>query len=69
MGEQVPGVAYYLAARMYWIWGTLTDWVDFQKPNAPIARAEMVRAAREWLALDTIDSAAVNRYLDHWVPL
>jgi hypothetical protein len=57
---------YYAAARMYWTWGKLTDWVDFQEPNEPIARAEMVRAAREWLALDTSDNAAVNTYLDHW---
>ena len=55
-----------VASRMYRICGELTDWVDFQEPNEPIARAEMVRAAREWLALDTAGDAAVNRYLDYW---
>jgi hypothetical protein len=67
MGALIDFVAgHNVASRMYRIWGELTDWVDFQEPNEPIARAEMVRAAREWLALDTANDAAVNRYLDYW---
>lgn len=67
MGALIDFVAgHNVASRMYLIWGELTDWVDFQEPNEPMARAEMVRAAREWLALDTANNAAVNSYLDYW---
>ncbi|MFG1841698.1 hypothetical protein ACGFH8_25120 [Micromonospora sp. NPDC049175] len=56
-----------LAYNMQLIWGALTDWVELKPEDGQQARAEMQRAAREWLALDSADRTAVERYLDDWV--
>jgi hypothetical protein len=49
------------------LWGALTDWVEVKPDEEDIARAEMIRAAREWLALNPHDSDAVDAYLDYWL--
>ncbi|GAA4605449.1 hypothetical protein BJY16_005397 [Actinoplanes octamycinicus] len=56
-----------LAIDLQLIWGALTDWVERRPAEGEQARAEMRRAAREWLALDRADRAAVERYRDRWV--
>ncbi len=52
------------------IWGSLTDWVDGPKGSEPGAEeeasAQMIRAAREWLAVSS-DEAARRTYFDRWV--
>ncbi|WP_084259194.1 hypothetical protein [Microtetraspora malaysiensis] len=55
------------AGSMYTLWGDLTDWVELKPAEEELAQAEMVRAAREWLALNPRDSDAVGRYFDHWL--
>jgi hypothetical protein len=55
------------AGSMYCLWGALTDWVELKPDEEDSAFAEMVRAAREWLALDPHDRDAVRRYFDHWL--
>ncbi|GIJ50380.1 hypothetical protein Val02_72660 [Virgisporangium aliadipatigenens] len=56
-----------LAVGMQLIWGFLTDRVELKPEEGQQARAEMRRAAREWLALDLADRAAVEGYLDYWL--
>jgi hypothetical protein len=53
------------AGSMYTLRGDLTDWVELKPAEEDLAKAEMVRAAREWLALNPHDSDAVRRYFDH----
>lgn len=55
------------AGSMYNLWGALTDWVELKPDEQDRAEAEMVRAAREWLALNPRDSNAVGRYFDYWL--
>jgi hypothetical protein len=55
------------AGSMYTLWGDLTDWVELKPTEEDLAKAEMVRAAREWLALNPRDSDAVRRYFDQWL--
>jgi hypothetical protein len=55
------------AGFMWLIWGALTDWIELKPDESEQAAAEMVRAAREWLALDLADREAVGGYLDYWV--
>jgi hypothetical protein len=55
------------AGSMYVLWGELTDWVELKPDEQDRAEAEMVRAAREWLAPDPRDSNAVARYFDYWL--
>ena len=55
------------AGSMYVLWGELTDWVELKPDEQGRAETEMVRAAREWLALDRRDSKGVARYFDYWL--
>jgi hypothetical protein len=55
------------AGSMCALWGALTDWVELRPAEEDSAKAEMLRAAREWLALNPRDSDAVARYFDYWL--
>jgi hypothetical protein len=55
------------AGSMSALWGALTDWVETKPDEEAGAKAEMIRAAQEWLALDPHDGDAVCRYFDHWL--
>ncbi len=65
--EVITSGEYEYAVSMYTLWGDLTDWVELKPAEDDLAKAEMVRAAREWLALNPRDSDAVRRYFDHWL--
>ncbi len=65
--EVITSGEYEYAVSMYNLWGDLTDWVELKPAEEDLAKAEMVRAAREWLALNPRDSDAVRRYFDHWL--
>jgi hypothetical protein len=52
---------------LWLIWGALTDWVELRPTEKSAAEQEMLRAAREWLALSQGDHAARDSYLDRWV--
>jgi hypothetical protein len=52
---------------LWLIWGALTDWVENRPQERANAEAELLRASREWLAIDTSDPAAKRAYLDRWV--
>ncbi|MGI5486823.1 hypothetical protein [Microtetraspora malaysiensis] len=70
MGDTIEVISageYEYAVSMYNLWGALTDWVELKPAEEDLAKAEMVRAAREWLALNLRDSDAVRRYFDHWL--
>jgi hypothetical protein len=62
--EDCPSV---LAGNLMALWGALTDWVECKPGEELTAKREMVRAAREWLALDHDDREAVEGYLDYWL--
>jgi hypothetical protein len=52
----------------FWlIWGSLTDWVETRPAETPRAESEMLRASREWLALEHEDAKCRKAYLDRWV--
>ncbi len=51
---------------MYALWDALTDWVECKPEEEHRARAEMVGAAREWLALNSADDGAVDSYFECW---
>ncbi|MFJ8691143.1 hypothetical protein [Micromonospora wenchangensis] len=55
------------AGSVHFIWGELTDRVELKPDEHEQARAERVRAAREWLSLDLANREAVARYLGYWV--
>ncbi len=61
--DEVGELSGNLCAR----WGALTDWEERKPHERGVARAEMVRAAREWLAIDPQDGNAVDVYLDYWL--
>ncbi|MEU6428251.1 hypothetical protein ABZ860_20350 [Microbispora sp. NPDC046973] len=70
MGDTIEVIItgeYEYAVSMYNLWGDLTDRMELKPAEGDLAKAEMVRAAREWLALDCRDSDAVKRYFDHWL--
>ncbi|MGW4157756.1 hypothetical protein ACWEDF_31885 [Micromonospora chersina] len=52
---------------LYLQWAAFTDWVELKPEEEPEASREMVRAARQWLALDLTNDAALDRYFDHWL--
>ena len=52
---------------LWLIWGALTDWVEVRPSERGDAEAAMLRAAKEWLAVDSNDGAARKAYLDRWV--
>lgn len=52
---------------LWLIWGALTDWVENRPHEMPRAESEMLRAAREWLALKPEDAMSRKAYLDRWV--
>ncbi len=56
-----------LAGNLCALWGALTDWTELKPDEADQAEAAMRRAAREWLALDQMDSGAIQRYFDRWL--
>ena len=51
---------------LWLIWGALTDWVEVKPTEKSAAEQEMLRAAREWLALPQGDHVAKDSYLDRW---
>ncbi|SBT40904.1 hypothetical protein [Micromonospora auratinigra] len=55
------------AGYVWLIWGDLTDRMELRPDEDEQSAAEMLRAARAWLALDLTDRAAVAGYLEHWV--
>ncbi|MEU5530676.1 hypothetical protein ABZ744_27460 [Micromonospora chersina] len=56
-----------LMLSLYLQWAAFTDWVELKPEEEQEASREMVRAARQWLALDLTDDAALDRYFDHWL--
>jgi hypothetical protein len=52
---------------LWLIWGSLTDRVELRPTEKFAAEQEMLKAAREWLALPNGDTTARNSYLDRWV--
>jgi hypothetical protein len=52
---------------LWLIWGALTDWVENRPNERSEAESEMLRAAREWLALKRDDAMSRKAYLDRWV--
>ncbi|MET8147598.1 hypothetical protein ACIBSW_06695 [Actinoplanes sp. NPDC049668] len=56
-----------LSGNMCALWGALTDWAERKPDEEPAAKAEMVRAAQAWLALDPHDHEAVESYFDYWL--
>jgi hypothetical protein len=46
------------AGNMCALWGALTDWVELKPAEQDRARAEMIRAARDWLTLNPRDCDA-----------
>jgi LmbE family N-acetylglucosaminyl deacetylase len=56
-----------LRLNLYLQWAAFTDWVELKPEEEQEASREMVRAAREWLALDLADDAALDGYFDHWL--
>lgn len=73
-GSKVWGMAMGKASEspdvmwpLWLIWGALTDWVEVRPAEKSAAEQEMLRAAREWLALPEGDHAARESYLEGWV--
>jgi hypothetical protein len=64
MGVTDPGE---YAGGICALWGALTDWVELKPHEEALAKEHMVKAAREWLALDPHDSVAIRRYFAHWL--
>jgi hypothetical protein len=52
---------------LWLIWGALTDRVEVKPQECAAAEQMMLRASREWLALDRRDEKARDAYLDRWV--
>jgi hypothetical protein len=52
---------------MWLIWGALTDRFELRTHDSQVVEDLMIRAATEWLSLDSSDSAAASTYLDRWV--
>ncbi|ETK33070.1 hypothetical protein MPTA5024_26460 [Microbispora sp. ATCC PTA-5024] len=50
--ELITTGEYEYAVSMYNLWGDLTDWVELKPAEEDLVKADMVRAAREWLALN-----------------
>jgi hypothetical protein len=48
------------------VWGALTDGVELRPRETDRIQAQMIAAAREWLAIES-DREAEARYFDHWV--
>lgn len=46
------------------MWGALTDWVEYKPEEKPKAEAAMMRATKEWLA---IDQGSQTAYFDRWL--
>lgn len=63
----LAGLSPDLMHPLWLIWGALTDWVEQRPSEEEMAEAAMLRAAREWLAVDIDDDAARKAYLDRWV--
>lgn len=68
------GTAFSLAGKspdvmhpLWLIWGSLTDWVENRPAETQAAETAMLRAAKEWLALDHDHFIEVKAYLDRWV--
>ena len=73
-GWNIWGKALSLASKspdvmhpLWLIWGALTDWVENRPEERGLAEAEMLRAAREWLALDRLSRSERDEYLQRWV--
>ena len=52
---------------LWLIWGALTDRFELRTGERQTVENEMIRAAGEWLALDSGDTTSVSAYLDRWV--
>jgi hypothetical protein len=52
---------------LWLIWGSLTDWVENRPEEQALAEAAMLRASREWLAIEASDESSKASYLDRWV--
>jgi hypothetical protein len=52
---------------LWLVWGALTDWVTMKPHEKERAEQEMLRASREWLALDLSDPKSRDAYLHRWV--
>jgi hypothetical protein len=73
-GCRIWEIAFRLAAKshdlmwpMWLIWGALTDWSeDIKQEEKASAEAAIVRAAHEWIALET-DIPSREAYFNHWL--
>ena len=55
-----------VAARVYQLWGCLTDMYELRPGERRETEALMRRAATEWLEVKD-DDGARDKYLDHWL--
>lgn len=72
-GQRIWETAFPLAPEspdlmwpLWLIWGSLTDHWENRPNERHLAEEEMLRAAREWLDLES-DAAGRAAYLDRWV--
>jgi hypothetical protein len=52
---------------LWLIWGALMDWVEVKPQDKEQVEQEMLRASKEWLAIDRSDGDAREAYLRRWV--